>query len=324
MQRLLALSALLLRRRPAPPPLTRTRGGEPNANANATRPPRRRRPRRPDAGRPGGQGAPNLGRHQGEELGRLRRHAGRRLVIWAVTGAATKAAMLEDIKKKYDLTEYTLFDFRCQGGRRPRRDHVHRSEKSSYDGEADLGQPSRASSAWVNRGGKWLAAYHRSRRPWRCRRPRRRPQPRRAPRPRPRRPPRPRRARRNRLSHRTRRRPSGRRSQAKTPMPPSASYLLPDAVEVEPEGSWTRPPQSNDLDVRRLEVSLSDFKETKIDTDATLLPTRPPAPNEARNGCTTRTWNNAAASGRPPSSGHHRREGRDVGEQSQWADGSRR
>src|SRR6185295_15840093 len=75
-------------------------------------------------------------------------------------GLQTKAKMLEDIKK-YDLTEYTLSDFRLVKVDADLAVITYsETEKSSYDGKPTSGKPMRASSAWVNKGGKWVAAYH--------------------------------------------------------------------------------------------------------------------------------------------------------------------
>ena len=75
-------------------------------------------------------------------------------------GVETKAKMLEGIKK-YDLTEYTLSNFRLI---KVDADlaiiSYDETEKSTYDGKDTQAKPARTSSAWVNKGGKWVAAYH--------------------------------------------------------------------------------------------------------------------------------------------------------------------
>ena len=81
-------------------------------------------------------------------------------VIVGGDGVQTKSQMMDDIKK-YDLTEYTLSDFRFVKVDADLAVITYTStEKSSYDGRPSPGKPTRASSAWVNKGGKWLAAYH--------------------------------------------------------------------------------------------------------------------------------------------------------------------
>jgi hypothetical protein len=81
-------------------------------------------------------------------------------VIVSGDGVQTKAQMMDAIKK-YDLTEYTLSDFRFVKVDADLAVITYTStEKSSYDGHPSPGKPTRASSAWVNKGGKWVAAYH--------------------------------------------------------------------------------------------------------------------------------------------------------------------
>jgi hypothetical protein len=81
-------------------------------------------------------------------------------VIVSDDGVHTRAEMLEQIKK-YDLTEYTLSDFRFVKVDADLAVITYgETEKSSYDGKPSSGKPVRASSAWVNKGGKWVAAYH--------------------------------------------------------------------------------------------------------------------------------------------------------------------
>ncbi|HVF44569.1 MAG TPA: nuclear transport factor 2 family protein [Pyrinomonadaceae bacterium] len=81
-------------------------------------------------------------------------------VIVRNDGVQTRAQMLEEIKK-YDLTEYSFSDIRFV---RVDPDLAiityTATEKSSYDGRPMPSKPTRASSAWVNKGGKWVSAYH--------------------------------------------------------------------------------------------------------------------------------------------------------------------
>lgn len=75
-------------------------------------------------------------------------------------GVKTKTQMLEELKK-YDLKEYSLSDIKFI---KVDQDLVilnyTATEKSSYDGKEMPSNPVHASSAWVNKGGKWLGAYH--------------------------------------------------------------------------------------------------------------------------------------------------------------------
>jgi predicted small secreted protein len=75
-------------------------------------------------------------------------------------GVEARAAMLEGMKK-YELAEYTLSDFRMVRADADLAVITYTfNGKSTYDGKASPGKPERVSTAWVNRGGKWLAAYH--------------------------------------------------------------------------------------------------------------------------------------------------------------------
>ncbi len=75
-------------------------------------------------------------------------------------GMSNKADMLEGIKK-LDITEYTFSDIKFL---KVDSDLAVITctvmEKSAYDGKPTSGKPTRSTSAWVNRGGKWLIAYH--------------------------------------------------------------------------------------------------------------------------------------------------------------------
>lgn len=75
-------------------------------------------------------------------------------------GVQTKAQMLEEIKK-YDLTEYSFADIKFVKVDADLAIITYTAtEKSSYDGHPTPPNPTRASSAWVNKGGKWVGAYH--------------------------------------------------------------------------------------------------------------------------------------------------------------------
>jgi hypothetical protein len=75
-------------------------------------------------------------------------------------GVQTRAQMIESVKK-YDLTEYGFSDIKFVKVDSDLAIITYTAtEKSSYDGHPTPTNPKRASSAWVNKGGKWLAAYH--------------------------------------------------------------------------------------------------------------------------------------------------------------------
>ena len=66
-----------------------------------------------------------------------------------------------DAIKKLDLTDYTLSDIKFVKVDDDLAVIVYTSsEKSTYDGKPSPDKPSYNASAWVNRGGKWVAAYH--------------------------------------------------------------------------------------------------------------------------------------------------------------------
>jgi hypothetical protein len=75
-------------------------------------------------------------------------------------GQSNKAQMLDTIKK-YDLTEYTFSDVRFVKVDDDLAIIAYTStEKSSYDGKSTPAKPLRNSSAWVRKGGQWVAALH--------------------------------------------------------------------------------------------------------------------------------------------------------------------
>src|SRR5438270_116078 len=78
----------------------------------------------------------------------------------ASDGVYDKAKMTDTIKK-YDLTEYTFSDIKFVKVDDDLAVLAYTStEKSSYDGKPTPDKPRFNASAWVNRGGKWVAAYH--------------------------------------------------------------------------------------------------------------------------------------------------------------------
>ncbi|HEX8338248.1 MAG TPA: nuclear transport factor 2 family protein, partial [Pyrinomonadaceae bacterium] len=75
-------------------------------------------------------------------------------------GTHNKAETVEYLKK-YDLTEYTLSDVRFLKVDADLALLTYTmTDKSTYEGKPSPGKPVRSSSAWVNRGGKWLNVYH--------------------------------------------------------------------------------------------------------------------------------------------------------------------
>jgi hypothetical protein len=205
-------------------------------------------------------------------------------VIVGGDGVMTKTQMLGDMKK-YDLTEYTLSDFRLT---RVDADLVvltyTTTEKSSYDGKPTSGKPAHASSAWVSRGGKWLAAYHQESEAV--------PMPAAQP------------------SPATSASPAASPAKAASPAASPAatiasatdaekavwdaikaknsdafaSYLLPDAIEVEPEGVMDKATSVKMITMfDASKWALSEFKETKLDGDATLITYKGAGPDRGKN-----------------------------------------
>jgi hypothetical protein len=203
-------------------------------------------------------------------------------VIVSRDGVMAKAAMLGDMKK-YDLTEYTLSDFRLLKVDADLAVLTYtETEKSSYDGHATPGKPVRASSAWVNRGGKWLAAYHQETDVMEM------PPPSPAPSASPAASP-----------------ASAAASPAASPATAPAnatdaekavwdaikaknsdtfaSYMLPDALEVEPEGIMDKATSAKMITMfDASKWALSDFKEIKLDADATLLTYKATGPDKGK------------------------------------------
>jgi hypothetical protein len=185
-------------------------------------------------------------------------------------GVHNKAQTTEEIKK-LDLTEYTFSDIKFL---KVDADLVvinyTSTEKSTYDGKPTSGKPARNSTAWINRGGKWLVAYHQDTEVMTP------PPP----------PPTP----------ATTASPAATASASPSSSPAAAptsatdaekqvwaaikrrdydtftGFLLPDALEVETDGVMTRSESVEGLkhfDASKL--MQSDFKETKLDADATLV-----------------------------------------------------
>lgn len=75
-------------------------------------------------------------------------------------GVYEKARTLE-ILRKLDLTEYTLSDFRVVAADKDAAVVTYKTSlKGSYEGQPLPPGQQYESSAWVNRGGRWLNVYH--------------------------------------------------------------------------------------------------------------------------------------------------------------------
>ena len=199
-------------------------------------------------------------------------------------GVQTKAQTLEGVKK-YDLTEYTLSDQRFLKIDADLAVITYTmNEKSSYDGKPTPGKPYRASSAWANRGGKWVNVYHQESEVMEP--PAASPTPATAASPA--------------ASPATAASPAA--SPAAAPASATdaekavweaikaknseafAGYLLPDSLEVEPEGVFDKATAVKMITMfDASKWSLSEFKETKIDADATLLTYKAAGPDRGKN-----------------------------------------
>lgn len=180
-------------------------------------------------------------------------------------GVQDKAATVAAVKK-LDLTEYTLADPRVV---RIDQDLVvvtyTTTAQGTYDGRPIPTGTQRESTAWVNRGGRWLAVFHQDTEAMT------------APAPTPGAPT-----------------PAATATASATPAPMPANsteleqqiwdalkrkdwdgfaaLLAADAVEVEPDGVYDKARSVNG--VRQFDftgVTLSEFREVKIDADATLV-----------------------------------------------------
>lgn len=204
-------------------------------------------------------------------------------VIVGGDGTQAKAGLLNDLKK-YDLTEYTLSDFRMVKVDADLAVLTYTStEKSTYDGKPTPGKPTHSSSAWINRGGKWLAVYHQESEAVEM--PAASPTPAAAASP--------------------AATPAKAASPAASPATIASatdaekavweaikaknsdafgSYLLPDAYEVEPEGVMDKATSVKMITAfDASKWSLSDFKETKLDNDATLVTYKGSGPDHGKH-----------------------------------------
>ena len=203
-------------------------------------------------------------------------------VIVSDGGVETKAGMLEGMTKKYVLTDYTITDVRLVKVDADLAVLTYTTTgKGTYDGKPLPDKPARASSAWVNRGGKWLAAYHQETQVAETPAPAATPAAGASPAATP--------------------AASPSSSPAASPASPTdaekavweaikaknsdvfASYLLPDAVEVEPEGVYDR--AASVKGVMMFDASkhtLSDFREIKLDADSALVTYKTTGPERGK------------------------------------------
>jgi hypothetical protein len=207
-------------------------------------------------------------------------------VIVGGDGVETKTQMMGEIKK-YDLTDYTFSDVRFLKVDADLAVLVYdTTEKSSYDGKPSSGKPTHNSSAWVSRGGKWVAVYHQESEGVEM------PPP----------PPTPAAGASPAASPVAS--PAASPAASSQPAPASATdaekavwnaikaknadafaaFLLPDALEVEPEGVMDKATSAKMI--TGFDASkwvLSDFKETKLDADATLVTYKAAGPDRGKN-----------------------------------------
>jgi hypothetical protein len=205
-------------------------------------------------------------------------------VIVTKDGIANKAQALEGIKT-YDMTEYSFADIRFVKVDADLAVITYTAkETTNENGKPTPGKPARCSSAWVNRGGKWLVAYHQeseivempaaSATPATAASPAASPATAASPAASP--PPAP-------ASATDAENAVWAAIKAKN-SDAFASYMLPDAVEVEPEGVMDKATSAKMITMfDASKWSLSEFKETKIDADATLLTYKAAGPERGKN-----------------------------------------
>jgi hypothetical protein len=198
-------------------------------------------------------------------------------------GVHNKAETLDSLKK-FDMTEYAISDVRflkVDAGLAVITYTMN--EKSSYDGKPTPAKPYRASSAWVSRGGKWVNVYHQETDVVEVA----------AASPTP----------------ATSASPAASPAASATPAASPATiasatdaekavwdaikaknsdafagYMLPDAVEVEPEGVMDKATSAKMIAMfDASKWALSDFKETKLDADATLVTYKAAGPERGKN-----------------------------------------
>src|SRR5215216_4097349 len=283
MKRLLALSALLLAASACTTTTTNTGTGNTNTNANANTaaatPTPAAGPTQADIEAKERQVYDAIKAKNWDAFGGLLADD---FSLVVSDGVHDKAQTLEGVKQ-YNLTEYTISDVRLL---KVDADLVvltyTMNEKTSNDGKETQAKPYRASSAWVSRGGKWLNAYHQESNVMEM--------PAASPTP------------------ATAASPAASPATAASPAASPAaiasatdaekavweaikaknadafgSYLLPDALEVEPEGVFDR--AASTKGVMAFDASkhtLSDFKEAKLDADATLVTYKTSGPERGK------------------------------------------
>lgn len=186
-------------------------------------------------------------------------------------GIHNKAQTLEGVKQ-YNLIEYTFSDVRLLKIDADLAVLTYTvNEKTGVEGKETQAKPYRASSAWANRGGKWLNVYHQESEVMEM--PAASPTPAAAASP--------------------AASPAATASPAASPSAPASAtdaekavweaikaknsdafsnFLLPEALEVEPEGVFDKATAVRMImSFEAPKFTQSDFKETRIDADATLL-----------------------------------------------------
>ena len=204
-------------------------------------------------------------------------------VIVTPEGPQDKTQALAALKT-YELTDYTFSDVKLLKVDADLAVLTYTAtEKSNMGGTPSPGKPARASSAWVNRGGKWLVAYHQESETVEM--------PAASPTP------------------ATSASPAASPATAASPAASPAaiasatdaekavwdaikaknsdaftSYMLPDALEVEPEGVMDKATSAKMITMfDASKWALSEFKETKIDPDATLVTYKAAGPDHGKN-----------------------------------------
>ena len=282
MKRLLALAALLLAAS-ACTTTTNTNTGAGNANANAT-PVAAATPAGPTQADIEAKERATYDAIKTKNWDAFAAMLADDFVVVGSDGVHDKKGTVEMIKE-YDLTEYTLSDIRFLKVDADLAVITYTTtEKSNMDGKPTSGKPARGSTAWVNRGGKWLVAYHHESEVMEMP----------APSPTPA------------AAASPAASPATAASPASSPAaaPASAtdaekavweaikaknadgfgSYLLPEALEVEPEGVTDKATSVKMITLfDASKWSLSEFKETKLDADATLLTYKAAGPDHGKN-----------------------------------------
>ena len=268
MKRLLALAALVLAASACTTTTTNMGAGNTNANTNANAAAASQTPAGPTQADIEAQERQILDAIKAKNWDAFAGLLADDFTLVGGDGVMTKAETLDSIKK-YDLTEYTLADARFLRVDADLAVLTYTlTEKSSYEGKPTPGKPFRASSAWASRGGKWVNVYHQESEVAET-----------APAPSP--------------TPAATPAASPAASPAATPPAPVsatdaekavwaalqsrnydafANFLLPESLEVEPERVYTK--EESLAAVRQFDASKftqSEFKEVKIDADATLV-----------------------------------------------------